>query len=73
MKPKFSCSWSVWSQSISGSALNLSQLARLLSQTGISVDLRHGKRDAYNVGLYFLTPCLLFLGDTFCDAEGPFL
>jgi hypothetical protein len=27
--------------------LNLSRLARLLSQTGISVDLRHGKREAY--------------------------
>jgi hypothetical protein len=36
------CPWG----SISGSALNLSQLARLLSQTGISVDLCHGKRDA---------------------------
>jgi hypothetical protein len=32
---------------MSGSALNLSQLARLLSQTGIPVDLYHGKRDAY--------------------------
>jgi hypothetical protein len=29
--------------------LNLSQLARLLSQTGISVDLNHGKRDAYDI------------------------
>jgi hypothetical protein len=27
--------------------LNLSQLACLLSETGISVDLCHGKRDAY--------------------------
>jgi hypothetical protein len=34
---------------MSGSALNLFQLARLLPERGLSMVLCHGKRDAYPV------------------------
>jgi len=47
MKISFSWSWGVGSQSICGAALNLSQLAHLLLGSGISMDLCHGKKDAY--------------------------
>ena len=47
MKIRPSCSWSVWSQFMSGSALNLFQLARLLPERDLSMVLCHEKRDAY--------------------------
>jgi hypothetical protein len=44
----FPWSWGVGSQSKSGAALNLSQLAHLLLGSGIPTDLCHGKKDAYS-------------------------
>jgi len=44
MKTRFSCSWTVWSQFVRGSALNLFQLARLLAERGLSMVLCHGKK-----------------------------
>jgi hypothetical protein len=43
----FSWSWGIGSRSLSGAALNLSQLAHLLLGSRIPVDLCHGEKDVY--------------------------